>query len=97
MKMCPEPDDLDHALRRLASRSYGFEGIPMLLVLEDRGRLVTGHDKHGPDLGGALLAAASLQVHEVGPAGTARLVEWVADESFGPSALETPETGGSDG
>ena len=69
----------------------------MLLVLEDRGRLAAGQDEHGPDLGGALLAAARHRVHEVGPAGTARLVEWVADESFGPSALETPETGGSDG
>jgi hypothetical protein len=97
MKPSPEPDDLDRALRRLAGRSYGLEGIPMLLVLEDRGRLVTGHDQHGPDLGGALLAAARHQVHDAGSAGTARLIEWVADESFGPSALDAPEAGGSDG
>jgi hypothetical protein len=97
MKPSPEPGDLDRALRRLAGRSYGLEGIPMLLVLEDRGRLVTGHDQHGPDLGDALLAASWHQIHAVGPAGTARLIEWVADESFGPSVLETLEAGGNDG
>ncbi|MET0428088.1 MAG: hypothetical protein ABW026_06275 [Microvirga sp.] len=96
-KTCPESDDLAHALRRLAGRAYGVEGIPMLLVLENRGHEVMGLAEDGPDLGGVLHDAATLQVHEPGPAGTARLVEWLADATFGPSALETLEAGESDG
>jgi len=92
MKTGPDPRTLDGDLRRLADRSYAEEGIPMLLVLENQGRLVTGIDGHGPDLGRILLAAASPS-EEIGQARLARVIEWLADRTFGPSALEGERDG----
>jgi hypothetical protein len=82
--------DLQAALALLSDRSYGEEGIPMMLVLENESGVVAGVDSSAGCLGPLLREAAK-------DAGThksrhdaldvARLIEWVADRAFGPAAL----------
>jgi hypothetical protein len=88
-------DDLDlgdfqAALALLSDRSYGEEGIPMIVVLENKSGVVAGMDLSIGYLGPLLCEAAK----DVGPhkskhaaLDVARLIEWIADRTFGPAAL----------
>ena len=90
--MTDDPDlrDLQGGLASLSDRNYGEEGIPMILVLENRSSLVPGADPTAGHLGrllreGAKASGAHGREHDA--AGPARLIEWIADRTFGPSAL----------
>ena len=82
--------DLQAALALLSERSYGEEGIPMIVVLENKSDFIAGVDpclgRHGRLLREAGKASGD---HECEPddAFLARLIEWVADRAFGPAAL----------
>jgi hypothetical protein len=88
-------DHLDHsnlqsALALLSDRNYGEEGIPMMLVLENVSRVVAGVDPSTGCLGPLLREAAKgagPHKGEHGAADLARVIEWIADSTFGPAAL----------
>jgi hypothetical protein len=82
--------DLKAALALLSDRNYGEEGIPMMLVLENKAGVVAGVDPSTGHLGPLLREAAKgagPHKSERGPLDLARLIEWVADRTFGPTAL----------
>ena len=82
--------DLHTALTLLSDRNYGEEGIPMMLVLENVSGIVAGVDPSTGCLGPLLREAAKgagPHKSEHGAADAARLIEWVADRTFGPAAL----------
>jgi hypothetical protein len=82
--------DLNAALVLLSARNYGEEGIPMMLVLENKSGVVAGVDPSTCCLGPLLREAAKgVGPHksEHGATDAARLIEWIADCTFGPAAL----------
>jgi len=82
--------DLKAALALLSDRNYGEEGIPMMLVLENKSAVVAGVDPSTGYLGPLLREAAKdVGTHksEHGALDMARLIEWAADRTFGPTAL----------
>ena len=82
--------DLHAALALLSDRNYGEEGIPMMLVLENKSGVVAGVDPSAGCLGPILREAAKEagpHKSEHGAADVARLIEWIADCTFGPAAL----------
>jgi hypothetical protein len=102
-----DPDAIVEALSRLATRNYGEQGIPMLLLLEntaDEAQQVSGNAR-GVSLYAELVVSDETLVQTAGPAfrnavasldgvgrglatgDLARVVEWVADERFGPETL----------
>jgi hypothetical protein len=85
-----DPDGLEQALARLSQRTYSEGGIPMLLIIETRVGIVAGIDPHAGEVGAALhlgVEAFRTRKGEPEPADLARLIEWVADETFGPAVL----------
>jgi hypothetical protein len=82
--------DLHTALALLSDRNYGEEGIPMMLVLENVSGVVAGVDPSTGCLGPLLREAAKgagPHEGEHGALDVARLIEWIADRTFGPAAL----------
>ena len=87
-----DPGDLEQALARLSKRTYIEEGIPMLLIIENRVGIVAGINTHADEIGATLhLGIEAFRRHkgEPEPADLARLIEWVADETFGPRVLSS--------
>jgi hypothetical protein len=83
-------NDLQVALALLSGRNYGEEGIPMILMLENGSSLVAGVDPPAGYLGPLLRKAAKgvgPQKSKHGALDAARLIEWIADRKFGPTAL----------
>jgi hypothetical protein len=102
-----DPDAIVEALSRLATRNYGEQGIPMLLLLEntaDEVQQVSGNAS-GVSLYAELAVSDETLAQKAGPAfrnavasldgmgrelatgDLARVIEWVADERFGPKTL----------
>jgi hypothetical protein len=82
--------NLQVALALLSGRAYGEEGIPMILMLENGSSLVAGVDLSAGCLGPLLREAAKdvgPQKSKHGALDAARLIEWIADRTFGPTAL----------
>jgi hypothetical protein len=82
--------DLQATLALLSERNYGEEGIPMILLLENGSSLVAGVDPSSaclrPLLRGAAKGAGTHK-REHGAVDLPRLIEWIADRTFGPAAL----------
>lgn len=86
----PDSNDLQVALALLSGRNYGEEGIPMILMLENELGLVAGVDPSAGRLGPLLREAAKgsgTHKSEHGAVDLARLIEWIANRTFGPAAL----------
>jgi hypothetical protein len=82
--------DLNAALALLSARNYGEEGIPMMLVLENKSGVVAGVDPSTCYLGPLLRQAAKdVGTHksEHSALDVARLIEWIADRTFDPNVL----------
>ncbi len=91
--------DLHAALALLSDRNYGEEGIPMMLVLENVSGAVAGVDPSTGYLGPLLREAAKdVGTHETehGALDMARLIEWIADRTFGPAAHAQTGNGARD-
>ena len=85
-----ERSALHTALALLSDRNYGEEGIPMMLVLENVSGIVAGVDPSTGCLGPLLREAAKgagPHKREHGAADAARLIEWIADRTFGPASF----------
>ena len=83
-------NDLQVALALLSGRDYGEEGIPMILMLEDGPSLVAGVDPTSAYLRPLLREGAKTygtHKSEHGAVDLLRLIEWIADRTFGPNAL----------
>jgi hypothetical protein len=83
-------NNLQVALALLSGRDYGEEGIPMILMLENGPSLVAGVN---PSAGcfesllreGAKAYGSNQSEHSA--VDLSRLIEWIADRTFGPDAL----------
>jgi hypothetical protein len=90
-----DPGDLEQALARLSRRTYSEEGVPMLLIVGTRVGIVPGIDTHADEVGATFhLGIEAFRTHkgEPEPADLARLIEWVANETFGPRVLPGDST-----
>jgi hypothetical protein len=87
-----DPGDPEQALARLSQRTYSEEGIPMLLIVETRVGIVAGIDPRADEVGAALHVGIEVfrtRKGEPESVDLARLIEWVADETFGPAVLSS--------
>ncbi len=83
-------NNLQVSLALLSGRSYGEEGIPMILMLENGPSLVAGVDSSASCFGPLLregVKAYGTHKSELSAVDLSRLIEWIADRTFGPSAL----------
>jgi hypothetical protein len=83
-------NDPQVALALLSSRNYGEEGIPMILMLENGPSLVAGVDPTSACLRPLLREGAKTygtHKSELSAVDLSRLIEWIADRTFGPNAL----------
>ncbi len=86
----PDHNSLQAALTLLAGRNYGEEGIPMILMLENGVSLVAGVDPSAGCLEPLLREGANgsgPHKSEHGAGDLSRVIEWIADRTFGSAAL----------
>jgi hypothetical protein len=81
-------NDLQVSLALLSGRNYGEEGIPMILMLENGPSLVADSSAScfGPLLREGVKAYGTHK-SELSAVDLSRLIEWIADRTFGADAL----------